>query len=305
MHKTHDNIPIIISELAVKALLYEVSATPKPGLVDRANNGAHRDMDFYTFIDSSVGLGQYFSEIVHLILDKYEDRSDPEIYLAPNAFFSDLQALGIEAERKMFKVTNHVNTHKGAIYALGLITCAVSEWLCIHKERPQSPDIFIKEITDRVGVYIQPVLTEQFSKVKEAHTYGEAQYRTLGLTGARGEAASGYMNARKWGLPVIEEALNKGVSLNDALIQALLVLMCHLEDSNVIGRHDYKTLELSQAKAKSVIDAGGVYTASGRHAIQQYDLWCIENYISHGGCADLLAVSLYLKLLSDKFYDKN
>lgn len=305
MHKTHDNIPMIISEIAVKALLYEVSATPKPGLVDRANNGAHSDMDFYTFIDSSISLGQYFFKIVQFIQNKYEAVPKSKIYLDPIDFFSDLQELGIKAERQMFKETHNVNTHKGAVYALGLITCATSEWLCIHKEMPKNRNQFIEAITDRVSTYIKPIVTQQLSGVKEANTYGEVQYLKLGLTGARGEAASGYISAKKWGLPVLKEALSRGISLNDAMIQALLVLICHLDDSNVIGRHDYETLALSKAKAKSVVEAGGVYTKSGQNAIKRYDLWCIEHYISHGGCADLLAVSVYLKLLSDRFHDEN
>ena len=304
MCKTHDNIPIVISELAVKALLYEVSATPKPGLVDRNNNGAHRDMDFYTFIDSSVGLGQYFFKIVAFILDKYQAVPEPKKFLKPDVFFSDLQKMGIDAEAKMFSETHNVNTHKGAIYALGLISCAVSEWLCIHGKLPTSHRQFIEAITDRVSTYIKPVVTQQLSSVKEANTYGEVQYLKLGLTGARGEAASGYISAKKWGLPVLEEALSKGMSLNDAMIQALLLLICHLDDSNVIGRHNYEMLESSKAKARSVIEAGGIYTEAGKNAIEQYDLWCIEHYVSHGGCADLLAVSVYLKLLSDQFCSK-
>ncbi|GAU78266.1 triphosphoribosyl-dephospho-CoA synthase [Fusibacter sp. 3D3] len=305
MHKTHDNIPIVISEIAVKALLYEVSATPKPGLVDRINNGAHHDMNFYTFIDSSISLGQYFIKIVQLVMNKYAAVPELKTFLEPVEFFGDLQVLGIEAESQMFKETHHVNTHKGAIYALGLITCAVSEWLCVHRELPKDRQKFIEEITERVSIYIKPVALNQLTSVKLASTYGEIQYRVLGLTGARGEAASGYLSAKKWGLPIIEEALSKGMSLNDAMVQALLVLICHLDDSNVIGRHDYETLELSRAKARSVLEAGGVYTASGQNAIKAYDLWCIEHYISHGGCADLLAVSIYLKLLSDQFCEKN
>lgn len=294
-------ITTIIAELAVKALLYEVSASPKPGLVDRFNNGAHKDMDFYTFIDSSISLGTYFFEISKCVDTLYESTFRQGHFIDSNLFFKSLQKIGMDAELKMFKETDNVNTHKGAIYALGLITSAATEYWCAFGDDIPDRNVYIETIANRVGDYTRPVIIDQLSSIGGAKTYGEAQYKTLGLTGARGEAATGYANARTWGVPALDKAISEGYSLNDAMVQALLILMCHLEDSNVIGRHDYETLLLSKEKANSVLELGGIYSQEGRDAIQAYDLWCIEKNISHGGSADLLAVSVFLKLLADKF----
>lgn len=294
-------ITTIIAELAVKALLYEVSASPKPGLVDRFNEGAHKDMDFYTFIDSSISLGTYFSEIVKCVVSVYESTTRKGPYVEPEMFFKSLQKIGMKAEAKMFKETQDVNTHKGAIYALGLITSAATEYWCAFGDARLDRSTYIETIANRVSDYTRPVIIDQLRDVENAKTYGETQYKALGLTGARGEAATGYASARIWGLPVLEKALSEGHSLNDAMVQALLVLMSQLEDSNVIGRHDYETLLLSKAKARRVLELGGIYNLEGQEAIKAYDIWCIEKNISHGGSADLLAVSVFFKLLADKF----
>ena len=127
-----------IVDYALKALLYEVAATPKPGLVDRSNNGAHDDMDFYTFLDSTVGLRHYFSAIVHYIKEQYKitskSMSIPKgVYLKGNEIFSGLKDLGQQAEAEMKQATKGINTHKGAIYALGLLVAAATETFIVDK----------------------------------------------------------------------------------------------------------------------------------------------------------------------------
>ncbi len=290
-----------ISELAVKALLYEVSASPKPGLVDRVNSGAHNDMNFYTFIDSSISLSHYFLEITDCIFAQYECSNNRDGFCDINSFFSDLQAIGIRAEKKMFQATGNVNTHKGAIYALGLIASAAAEVGCVYPKGKFCKEQYIEVITDRVSEYTKPIIVKQLEGIEHASTYGEVQFKKMGLTGARGEASTGYLSARLWGIPVIEKALDEGCSINDAMVQALLVLMSNLEDSNVIGRHDYETLVISRNKAKEVLALGGIYTKEGYKSIYAYDNWCIEKNISHGGSADLLAVAIFLKFLADEF----
>ena len=118
--KLFDKYHEYLSYLAHKAMLYEVSASPKPGLVDRFSNGAHKDMDFFTFMSSSASLSQFFSHCA-LEGEKHLDSDLPNL-------FSSLRIPGISAEKKMFFATNNINTHKGAIFSIGTI-CAAAGYL--------------------------------------------------------------------------------------------------------------------------------------------------------------------------------
>ncbi len=278
-----------VVDYALKALLYEVAATPKPGLVDRANNGAHSDMDFYTFLDSSVELRHYFEAIAHFIIDQYGHKNESKTLHEGEVIFSGLKTLGIQAEQDMKKATGGINTHKGVIYALGLLVAAVTEL-----ELYNSGKLKIEDVTSRVSEYVGPSLEKEFIENDHTSAYGIIQYRTLGMLGARGEAYRGFETVRTKGLPALELGLEKGQSINDAMIGALLAIISDLEDSNVIGRHSPMVLKESQAFAKSILEVGAMTTEKGREMIEHYDQWCIAHRISHGGSADLVAVALFL-----------
>ncbi|MDW7661715.1 MAG: triphosphoribosyl-dephospho-CoA synthase [Bacillota bacterium] len=278
-----------VVDYALKALLYEVAATPKPGLVDRANNGAHSDMDFYTFLDSSVELRHYFEAIAQYIKGQYNHKSESKTLHEGDMIFSGLKTLGIQAEQDMKKATGGINTHKGAIYALGLLVAAVTELELYNTGKLQ-----IEDITARVSEYVGPSLEKEFIENDHTSSYGVIQYRTLGMLGARGEAYRGFETVRTKGLPALESGLKMGLSINDAMIGSLLAIISDLEDSNVIGRHSPMILKESQAFAKSILEVGAMTTEKGREMISQYDQWCIAHRISHGGSADLVAVALFL-----------
>jgi triphosphoribosyl-dephospho-CoA synthase len=278
-----------VVDYALKALLYEVAATPKPGLVDRVNNGAHSDMDFYTFLDSSVELRHYFEAITQFIKSQYSHKNDSKVLQEGDVIFSGLKTLGIQAEQDMKKVTGGINTHKGAIYALGLLVAAVTEL-----EQFVSGKLQIENVTNRVSEYVGPSLEKEFNESGHTNAYGIVQYRTLGTLGARGEAYRGFETVRTKGLPALEMGLKYGLSINDAMIGALLSIIADLEDSNVIGRHSPMILKESQAFAKTILEAGAMRTERGREMIEHYDQWCIAHRISHGGSADLVAVALFL-----------
>lgn len=275
-----------IVDFALKALLYEVAATPKPGLVDRLDNGAHTDMDFYTFIDSTLSLRDYFQELVDFVNRMYVDHKAKRP-LDATLIFEGIKPIGIRAEAKMKVATRGVNTHKGAIFAMGLLVTATAELERLN-------GFSVEKATDRVTDYIASSLNREFDLHRGEDTYGVMQYETLGLLGARGEAYSGFKSATQFGLPILEACLSKGMSMNDAMIHALLNIMIHLDDSNVIGRTNLETLRLSQQKAAHCLNLDGLNTENGRRAIEAYAEWCIENRISHGGAADLMAVSVYL-----------
>ena len=105
-----------IGALAFGALLAEVAATPKPGLVDRLTNGAHRDMDFSTFLASACALRHTF--------DAFAAAGVAGAELSPPALFPRLREIGLAAEQAMFRATDGVNTHKGMIFSLGLLAAS-------------------------------------------------------------------------------------------------------------------------------------------------------------------------------------
>lgn len=116
-----------IATFAVEGMLYEVTATPKPGLVDRANNGAHYDMDYFTFMSSAAALYMAFDEMIKEGARSGEQQEDIRKLLAP------LREIGKRAENRMFAFTDGVNTHKGMIFSLGIL-CGCAGWLTGRNE---------------------------------------------------------------------------------------------------------------------------------------------------------------------------
>ncbi|GAB6109701.1 triphosphoribosyl-dephospho-CoA synthase [Fusibacter bizertensis] len=288
-----------IVEIALKSLLYEVAATPKPGLVDRGGNGAHIDMDFFKFIDSSVLMRIYFEEIGQTVKALYKDAFHQ--LLEPTFVFDNIKPLGIKAEKVMLQATDGVNTHKGAIYSLGLLVSAANEIeLTVGIENLTQENI-IPALTQRVQAYILPNLFNEFKLGESYKNYGVKQFVELGLLGARGEAASGFYHANIIGLPEFENCINMGMSMNDAMVHALLRIITVLEDSNVIGRRDQKILSISQKKANQVLEVGGLQTVEGKSLLSSYCQWCINENISHGGSADMLVVTMFLYFLKNNF----
>lgn len=284
-----------IQEIALKALLYEVAATPKPGLVDRNGNGAHIDMDYFTFMDSSVSLHNYFEEIGLKIKEIYLN-ADKEL-LNATYVFNIIKPLGIKAEEKMLLATRGVNTHKGAIYSLGLLVSAACEIELIYGLKNIITTERIDILTRRVSEYIVPNLTSEFSLGEQYRNYGVKQFMELGLLGARGEAASGFYHAKMIGLPKFEKCMDSGMALNDSMIHALLKIITVLEDSNVIGRSNQNILYQSQNKAIQVLELGGMQTVEGISAMENYCKWCVCENISHGGSADMLVITIFLYLV--------
>lgn len=279
-----------VSSIAIKSMLYEVSASPKPGLVDRINQGAHSDMDFFTFIDSISVLHPYYEECTKAGLE-FNKTNYTEL-------MDDLRSIGIKAEQTMFKATKHVNTHKGMIFSLGILSAAVGSL-----KRDLNKEVFDRfEIQKRVmemtfGITKELKLSDE--KNYEDLTYGERLYRDYNIMGIRGEAESGYATVIDIALPKFEELCKEkeDKDINKILIQTLIYLMSETEDSNILGRHDIDKLSYVREEAKKAIDLGGVYTHEGMEYIKKLDNDFIEKNISSGGAADLLAVTMFIHLI--------
>ncbi|WP_243109384.1 triphosphoribosyl-dephospho-CoA synthase CitG [Anaerophilus nitritogenes] len=278
-----------ISELALKAMLFEVSATPKPGLVDRNNSGAHKDMDFYSFMASSASLVHTFYECA------YEGFVFEEQDL--KKLLDKIRPIGIKGENKMFCATNKVNTHKGLIFSLGII-CAGSAY--VYK-KIQKLSMDIQEICNIIKKMSQGISQKELGDIqkRENFTYGENLFRKYGTKGIRGEVESGFLTVRKYALPIFKKLVRENKNINDVLIQVLLHLMSVTEDSNILGRHDVNTLENVQKRTKEILNIGGIFTKEGREKILHMDTEFISENISPGGSADLLAVTMMFYFLEN------
>lgn len=277
-----------ISEIAVKSMLLEVTATPKPGLVDRNNSGAHRDMDFYTFMESSASQVHTFYKCALEGL-RFEGKDKKELLKL-------IRPIGIEGENKMFKATSGINTHKGLIFSLGIIAAAAG---LQYKETQQNMDV--EDICHKVTEITEGIVFRELKHKnnKDALTYGEKLFKRYGIKGIRGEVESGFYTVRNHSLPILRELMKGKESINDNLVQVLLHLMTVVEDVNILGRHGIEELEYVRTVARETLDLGGIFTEKGRERILKLDEEFIQRNISPGGSADLLAVTLMFYFLEN------
>lgn len=283
---------------AVRALLYEVSTTPKPGLVDRSNSGSHKDMDFFTFLDSSAALIPWFRDFFCIGWDHCEE-SDMQV-------FSRLRFAGQEAETSMFAATNYVNTHKGLIFAAAIIlgalgkSYAVQNTLASTAPAPKNlvinRGISIEQLLDRCK-QIAVCSFSDFEKTKPSATAGEQIYTAYGLTGARGEAAAGFPSALTYGLPALKRWLNLELSLNDSAALALLTMLSQVDDTNMIHRGGLELAVRSKKEAGALLSE--ITPDNFKEKLEQLDMHYIKENLSPGGCADLLAISLLFLFLEN------
>lgn len=257
-----------IGEAAHRALLHEALTTPKPGLVDCRNNGAHQDMTLFSFADSACALRPCFERCAAIGMDG----ADPE----------QLQYAGLQAEDAMHRAAG-VNTHKGAIFSLGILCCA---WGACG-EAADTAAILAKAA--ELGQHF----LRQMISANPRQTGGEQQYLRYGLTGARGEAASGFASVTDVALPALRTALQEGKTLQDAGLRALLHLIASVQDSNIIRRAGMEGQQWASAQAQQLLDGG--YTAADIAAL---DDAFIRRNISPGGSADLLAVTYFLHFIT-------
>lgn len=273
-----------VSTAAYTALIKEVELTPKPGLVDRFNNGSHRDMNLATFHASAKAIAPWFSVFFRLGL--------AEFAIPPAIFLSHLRADGLACERAMFRATQGVNTHKGSIFSLGLL-CAAAGRLVGAGQAPDA-DLMCKEVATMCAGLVGDELVAKH----EARTAGELLFQKYQMTGARGEAASGFATARCHALLPYLSALAKGRDEEAALHEALLNLLAYNSDTNVVSRGGIEGLAFVQNYARGLLARGEVSPNSRVSQFAEFDQALIARNLSPGGSADLLAVTWFLARFS-------
>lgn len=283
---------------AVRALLYEVSATPKPGLVDRNNSGSHKDMDFFTFLDSSAALIPWFRDFFCIGWDHCNETEDK--------LFSRLRFAGQKAEARMFAATNQINTHKGLIFAFAVILGALGKAYAVQNSLDTSQNTAVSSsaaINQGVTAKTLLSLCSQIAKYslsdfeREQKTAGEHIQKTYGISGARGEAAAGFPSSLTYGLPALKHGLKLGFSLNDAASLALISIISKVDDTNMIHRGGLNLALQSKKEAGALLSE--ITPDNFTELLTALDVSYIQKNLSPGGCADLLAISLLFLFLEE------
>lgn len=273
-----------VGQYLTQAILLEVSTHPKPGLVTRLSNGAHKDMSIFTFMMSSAVLSKAFNDLQDIGQAHRGTLAE---------LFCKLRSYGVGAEAELLRVTKGVNTQRGILFAGGIVS-AVSGYAM---NMGLSRDALLPMIKEMAAGL---VARELKNLDHAAMTAGEKLYYKYGITGIRGEVENGFPSVVNYGLPALEDAFDKGATINDALVHALISLMTVVEDSNVVWRTDYDTLLEVQRIAKNILSLGSVFTEKGRMAIAETERYFLQRRISPGGSADLLSVTITLYLLEHK-----
>jgi triphosphoribosyl-dephospho-CoA synthase len=280
-------VPEEIGHFGVQSLLYEVAVTPKPGLVDRRNAGAHKDMDCFTFLASAVALAPYFTQFAEVGVDGVQQE--------PKALFRAIRSIGIAAERCMFEATAGVNTHKGAIFSLGLV-CTAAGVL-------SATDINLtpENVAGYVSKMTKGICAEEYQGIeaKQNQTKGEQIYLRYGLTGVRGEAEQGFPSVLRYSYPILEDCLLSGRSINESMLQAYLHLAGNVDDTNVLGRHDMEVSTYVKAETQKILKVGGALKPENIALLEAMDDDFIAKNISPGGCADLVALTMFFFSLAN------
>ena len=263
---------------ALRAMLSEVSATPKPGLVDQNNSGSHTDMDFFTFVDSAAALAPHFRR---MFLAGWGYASED-----PADLFTRLRRLGQDAESAMFAATRGVNTHKGLIFSLGLLSGAMGVWRHDHPDQSIDTAALLS-----LAAQMARCSLDDFDRASD-DTNGLRCYRLHHLPGIRGEAAQGFPAVAQVGLPTLRRHLSAGLSLNDASCLTLLAFISAVTDTNMIRRGGLTEALSRQQEAQRLLSS--ITPEILLPTLTALDQDYISNNLSPGGCADLLALSLFL-----------
>lgn len=277
----------LIGTLAVEAALFEAACGPAPGLVDRFNQGAHHDMDLFSFLASSSAIGPGLTACA---LAGWQHRGEP------SALFDKIRPLGQSAEQAMFRATRGVNTQKGLIFLLGTLAAAAAQTVR-RQQPPSAAGVLLVASLMTKGVVARELAPLKDKPPARKLTAGERLYLAYGVTGIRGEVEQGVPAVLQGSLPALRAALAAGLTVNDALLEALLVLMTQVDDTTILHRHDLETLQFVRRQAHEALALGGLQTPAGRARVQALDELFIARRISPGGAADLLAATWFLHRL--------
>lgn len=275
-----------IGSQITKAILLEAICTPKPGLVDRNNPGSHKDMDISTYMISSAAISHFMAVAAQFAIEHRGELID----LLPK-----LRSIGLSAEEEMFLAKNKVNTQKGLIFS-GMLIAAAAGYLSARETGTPKVIRILAIVQEMTKGIVQRELI-QMDKNEKKISAGEWIFLDQGITGVRGEAEHGFPNADT-AYQVIQKAIDSKIPIEKGMIMALLFLMTRVDDTNILARHGSESLTWVRSEANKLVLSEDAYSDSWMERVKDLDLKFIEQNISPGGCADLLAVALMLYFLT-------
>ena len=263
-----------LGALAQWSLEQEAKLSPKPALVDSRGDGAHADMTLSLLLKSAQCLGPWF---VRMSQASFMATSNVELR-------HRIGQLGRDAEREMLFTTEGVNTHRGAIWALGLLVTAAST--------DSDSELMLFNRAAELARIPDPHIPAAKSPSK-----GQAACKAYSLPGAREQAQEGFPHLQKLGLPVLRQSRANGDPEPIARLNALLAIMTELTDTCVLSRAGLLGLKSMQRGAKAVLETGGCGTFSGRRVLAKLEQEMLKLNASAGGAADLLAATIFVDQL--------
>jgi triphosphoribosyl-dephospho-CoA synthase len=266
------SFPERIAALAVRSLQLEIKTWPKPGLVSHIDTGSHTDMDADTFRRSALAIEPFFARLVEAG--------------ARNADMPSLRKIGLRAEHAMMAATHDVNTHRGAIFGMGLLCAAAGLRVAGHADAAMSLG---EVVSQRWG-------GDMLAGPRLPSSHGELVGRRYGVGGARQEAASGFSSVYEIGLPALRDAtaLMPG-NAEAGRVQACFALIAVLEDTNLLHRGGIEGLRFAQRAAQSFLDRGGIAQADWLASAEAIHRAFVDRWLSPVGSADLLAMSVFVR----------
>jgi holo-ACP synthase/triphosphoribosyl-dephospho-CoA synthase len=253
--------------------------------VDRVNNGSHKDMDFYSFLNSAAALRPYFEICARAGLEHTEGDSLPDL-------FEKLRLPGKLAENNMLSATGGINTHKGAIFSMGILCAAVGAVAHEHWTDPEKIGSVCAKMTKGLVLRDFQGLTKE-----DRLTAGQRLYLEYGVTGVRGQMEEGLPAVLRYGLPALEKHLADGKDPDEAGAAALLSVMANMTDTNLIARSDLTTQRKASSKAGELVRDG---RCPERDEIDALDREFIDKDLSPGGSADMLALCWMLHFIKEE-----
>jgi triphosphoribosyl-dephospho-CoA synthase len=260
-----------LADLAIEVLITEAMLTPKPALVDQRGPGAHRDLELGLLLRSARALHAAFLEMATLAAGRQPDQ----------ALREQLALIGREGECDMLAASGGSNTHRGAIWVIGLLLAAR-----VIRGVGATP----REIARLAGCIARH--EDRFAPQLASH--GMRVCERYGVPGARGQARAGFPHVVDIGLPALWSARARGADETCAQLDALMAIMSSLDDTCLLYRGGESALHAAQCGAGAVLALGGSASAAGRSALLHLDAQLLALHASPGGSADLLAACLFL-----------
>jgi triphosphoribosyl-dephospho-CoA synthase len=258
----------LLDQLCLNALRNEANAWPKPGLVTPVDSGSHQDMHIGTFLKSIGALEGTFAEMAMTAVF--------------GQGFQEMMAVGRKTEARMLLATDGVNTHRGAIFNLGLLISASALRRC----NPALAGLSCGKVVK--NVWSEDILA---ARSPSAATHGNQVYNRFSKAGARGEAAAGFPMVYRFGIPTLRRLLLDGYDYERSIVGTLMTLIEHVDDSNLLWRDGEDGLAFAKQTARTFNIKGGVEQPDWRDQLTVIHSSFVNRNLSPGGSADLVAAA--------------